>query len=112
MRKFLSQWQEPVIWLPCLLLMAWGLNSLIPKLDPRTGVDGLGFLCGLAEASILIAFVFFFTWLHRQTYGASDEAGRRDNSEKIRAAYPRLFYVGEKLHQLVILGVVIYCFKR
>lgn len=112
LRKWISQWQEPVVWLPCGLLVAWGLSKAIPQLDPRSGVDGLGFLCGLAEDGLLIACVFFFTWLYRHTYGVSDEDGRQENAEQIRRESPRLFYIAEKLQQLAILIAVVYCFKR
>ena len=110
--QFVGQWQELVVWIPVLVAASWGLYKYVPQLDPRTGVDGLGFLCGLVEAAILVSLIFFFTRLYRRTYGASDDAGYQANTDTIRTNYPIIFYVTENLHRLVVLLAVIYCFKR
>lgn len=111
-KKFISQWQEPVIVAPVIFLLAVGYHLVVPQIDPRSGVDSLGFIGGVIEGSLLVAAIFFWTWYYRRTYGATDEDGRRENAAFIRKEHPRLFYVAELLKQLLVLLVVVYCFMR
>lgn len=112
MWKFISQWQELVVWIPLLLLSAWGLTVALPQLDPRTGVDGLGFLGGINEDLIKVAVIFFLTWLFIHTYSASTEEQRRDNALQMMTNHGVLFYIVENVRVLVALLVVVYCFSH
>lgn len=112
MKKFFSNWQEPISGLPLLLLLCWLAYKIVPRLDPTAGVDGLGFTADIFQTSCLILTVFFWAWYYRHTYSTTEEAERKSNSDEVRVKYPLCFYVVEKLHQLVVVLIVLYCFKR
>jgi len=64
-------WQEPLIWLPLLLLLLWLADWLLPQIDPDAGIDGPGFLYGLVQAMIAFAVAGFVAWIAQRTYGVS-----------------------------------------
>lgn len=66
--RWLHNWQEPVVWLPILVLLWIGLFWAIPRLDPRSGIDGFGDLFHLVGAVIALAVIFFVAWLAKRTY--------------------------------------------
>lgn len=111
-KKLLSNWQEPAVWFPILLLLAWLCIKVIPPIDPTAGVDGLGFISGLVQAAALVAFVFFFSWLYHRTYDSSDDDEKKSNADQIRANYPLVFFLVRNARDLAIVLIVLYCFKR
>lgn len=67
-RRFLHNWQEPLVWLPSLLCILVGLFWAIPRLDPRSGIDGFGDLFQLVGGLISLALILFVAWLAKRTY--------------------------------------------
>jgi len=65
---FFGRWQEPVLWLPLLLLALLFAWYLIPAVDPRAGVDGFGSLWGQLVVAVAVVQAAFFTWLIRRSY--------------------------------------------
>lgn len=69
MTKWLDKWQELVAWLPIALVALGAAWWLIPTIDPRSGIDGLGSLYGLALAAVHAVVVLGSAWLSHATYG-------------------------------------------
>jgi len=111
MKKFLSELEEILVAV-LLFVMAYLALKGIPQLDPRSGVDDLGFLSGLIQSAASVIFVFFFARYYRRRYTHSSDADRKVNADAVRASYPLVFYWTEKLHQLAIVLIILSCFRR
>ena len=68
LRNWIGRWQEPVVWLPLVLLVALVAFYLIPAIDPTAGMDGWGTLWAMLPVCVGIMLAGFFAWLLRRTY--------------------------------------------
>ena len=67
-REFIKEWQDGLLWLPIALALLLGATWLLQWLDPRAGVDGLGFLQGYAALAFKGVLLTFMAWLGKRTY--------------------------------------------
>ena len=67
-RKFVSEWQDALIWVPGALLLLIAVTLILPLFDPRAGIDGLGFLQGYAALLFKGVLATFMAWLCKRTY--------------------------------------------
>jgi hypothetical protein len=67
-RTWLSRWQEPVVWLPLLLLSIVVSFYVFPAFDPRTGLDGFGSIFGTQLAAFDAMAAGFLAWLFVEVY--------------------------------------------
>ena len=67
-RDFVSEWQDILLWIPLARARLLGATGLLQWLDPRAGVDGLGFLQGYAALLFKGVLVTFMAWLCKRTY--------------------------------------------
>lgn len=108
--QLLHDWQELIVWLPALLLALVVLFVLLPRLDPRSGIDGFGDVFALVKQLVVLAVIWFATWLAKRTYFTElDEDAERDLLQRLNkgdlSALPRLIY--ELLVWVVIACVVV-----
>lgn len=66
--EFLHQWQELVFWKPLLIVLLLVLFYALPRLDPRTGIDGFGDVFHLVIQLLVLAVAAFCAWLFKRTY--------------------------------------------
>ena len=65
---FCKRWQEPLFWLPALLVIVLLAYYQIPAIDPRAGVDGFGAFWGQLVVAVGVMRAGFFSWLLRSMY--------------------------------------------
>lgn len=68
-KAFCTRWQEPLIWLPIAVAALFLSRWLLPQLDPAAGIDGIGFLYGLATFVVAFSVACFASWLTQVAYG-------------------------------------------
>ena len=68
-KAFCKRWQEPFIWLPMCVIALAAAHWLLPQLDPSAGIDGLGFLYGVATFALAFSVASFLAWLSQVAYG-------------------------------------------
>lgn len=66
--RFLYRWQEPLIWLPCLVAVLTVAYYLIPAIDPRAGVDGWGAVWNMLPVVLAAVAAGFLAWLFKTLY--------------------------------------------
>lgn len=67
-RAFAARWQELLVWLPLALVIIVGAFYAIPRLDPRSGVDGFGELWAALVIAFKALLAAFVAWLCQRTY--------------------------------------------
>lgn len=113
--EFLHQWQEPVVWIPLLLGILFVLFYALPRLDPRTGIDGFGTVFQVVLQALVLAVACFCVWLFKRTYlRVLDEDEEHDLFEKWRDGDRRalLRLVFDRLEWLVLLCAALWYFGR
>lgn len=111
--EFLHQWQEPVVWIPLLLVALLVLFYLLPRLDPRTGIDGFGDLFHLVGKLLVLAVACFSAWLFKRTYlTVLDEDAERELFNDWRAGDRKALWrlVFDRIEWLVLIGGVLWFF--
>ena len=66
--RFFSRWQEPLVWVPVVLVVMLIAYRQIPEIDPRAGIDGWGSLWGMLLVLLAVLLAGFVAWLFRTTY--------------------------------------------
>jgi hypothetical protein len=64
----LKRWQEPVVWLPLLIVLLVIAYQVLPQIDPRAGIDGFGALWASGVTAFNAVLAGFLTWFLRQLY--------------------------------------------
>lgn len=64
----LSNWQEPLLWLPIALALGIAAYYVIPSIDPRAGIDGWGAVWNYIVVTIAVLLAGFLAWLLHRTY--------------------------------------------
>lgn len=68
-KAFCYRWRDGLIWLPVAVAAVFAAKHYLPQLDPSAGVDGLGFIYGLATALVAFCTACFVAWLAQVAYG-------------------------------------------
>lgn len=68
LKRFVSDWQDALIWLPVIAVVVYTLYTLIPRIDPRSGIDGFGDLFHASVNILKGVLVTFFAWLSKRVY--------------------------------------------
>jgi Ni,Fe-hydrogenase I cytochrome b subunit len=113
--EFLHQWQEPVVWVPLLIGLLLILFYALPRLDPRTGIDGFGDTFHLVIRALVLAVTVFSVWLIKKTYlTVLDENKERelfdDWRRGDRGAFKRLVF--DRVEWFLLIGGLLWYFGR
>jgi hypothetical protein len=68
LKKFISDYQEILIWLPPALAAVFLGFHFFPQLDPRSGIDGFGQIYGMLNNVACGIVVCFSSWLTKRAY--------------------------------------------
>lgn len=113
--EFLHQWQEPVVWVPVLVGLLLFLFYALPRLDPRTGIDGFGDVFHLLIRVLVLAVSAFCAWLFKRTYlRVLDEDVERELFDDWRRGDRRalLSLIFDRCEWAVLLCAFIWFFGR
>lgn len=66
--RFVSRWQELLVWVPLLVTLLLVAQYLIPYADPRAGIDGWGAVWGILLVTLAALVAGFLAWLLLTTY--------------------------------------------
>lgn len=68
LKKFASDYQEILFWLPPALALVFATFWLFPQIDPRAGIDGFGQLHAMLVNVVGGIVVCFSAWLTKRCY--------------------------------------------
>lgn len=68
-KSFCYRWRDGLVWLPVTIIAVFAAKHYLPQVDPAAGIDGVGFLYGIATALVAFAVSCFVAWLAQVAYG-------------------------------------------
>lgn len=111
-RDWLKEWQDGVLWLPIAFAIFFAAWWWLPKLDPRSGIDGLGTLFALSLLVLKGIVCVFMAWLCKRTYtrdwGKLDELGAQQEAHDGR---PWVLII-DRLEWAGWVGFWLYCLSH
>lgn len=119
LRLFASRWQDVLFWLPTIFGLLIILHEVLPRLDPRSGIEGFGPVWDMMLVALGVTLSGVMAWMIRTVYGwePQDVDDRelidhacgidRANTPDASGRHPRIGS-GPASWQ----GVAIYCIQR
>lgn len=114
---WIADQQDWLAWFPFAMAAVLAAWHYLPKIDPTAGIDGLGFLFGLATQLLVGVMSCLMAWMCKRLYGVfkSDERIRdleEQASDGIQHRAAIHILVLDRLELFAWLAFWFYCFSH